>query len=148
MSSYFKNYVCPICDIRYGRIDSYKNHMYTHTNLSFECSECKKTFSRPKVLTDHMAQVHLKYRRSSKQQEERNDALRQTILAKVEAQEQQAKQNVTKPNEKKVTKRGNESSGKSIKCPICKESFASRTGFELHVYLHLPRTVSFLIILI
>lgn len=54
-----------MCDLRYGRTENFKNHMYIHANQKFGCSECDKLFTRPKTLSDHMRDAHAKYSRKN-----------------------------------------------------------------------------------
>lgn len=51
---------CPICLKQFLRMDNLKCHMYSHTDATFKCPHCPKTFINPKTLGTHMRDAHLK----------------------------------------------------------------------------------------
>lgn len=50
-----KSYICPHCDHAFGKAESLKYHIMTHTNeRPLKCSLCDRRFIQPSALKTHM----------------------------------------------------------------------------------------------
>lgn len=124
-------------------MENFKSHMYVHTNQTFCCTECGKTFLRRKTLTDHMAQRHFLFKRKSTNREkEQAEQTRKEILTKISENASAASTSSTATGDFKDAFLL--SLEKRIKCPIpqCTYSPTDTKEFERHMAIHVPRTVS------
>lgn len=112
--------------------------MYVHTDHSFRCTECGKTFLRRKTLTDHMAQHHFIYRRKDTLEKIRRRELEPVDKAAGPSKEKQPKV-ASAPGFDGVFLNAIK---RAINCPICSEDCDDVKSFEEHMSTHITRTVS------
>lgn len=49
---------CPVCEKKFLRLENLKCHLYSHTDATFACDDCPRTFVNPKTLATHQRDVH------------------------------------------------------------------------------------------
>lgn len=126
-------------------MENFKSHMYVHTNQTFCCTECGKTFLRRKTLTDHMAQRHFLFKRKTTSREkEQAEQTRKEILKKISENSATAAASTSSTATGGFKDAFLLSLAKTIKCPIdeCTYSPSDTKEFERHMAIHVPRTVS------
>lgn len=133
---------CPICDLRYERVENLRNHFYVHTNEKFECPECDKLFHRPKTLKDHLRDAHLKYIRKDTEGRRLNEEL---MVMEPVAAGPASSPHVTVDDDAKGTSSGfsdaflDSLKQTEVTCPVCQATLSSYKMFEEHIGMHLSR---------
>lgn len=55
---FFQPYVCKICDQEFNSRLPLRSHMIKHSNKTFDCPDCDKTFAYPQLLGEHRKRIH------------------------------------------------------------------------------------------
>ena len=109
-----KKYKCKFCTYSTDRKNDWSNHCNLHTNTTFKCGLCSKTFYSEKNRTIHFKQVHLKQHRALCSVDKCNFSCNDFGIMKVHLFDDHG-------------------IGKEARCKDCNKKFGNYRVFERHI---------------